>query len=72
MVKEHDCQVLNAAERFSGNAVDCARKSECNKGTACVLVREYSSWEALLKYFINIANETARLEEDFLKGLETR
>jgi hypothetical protein len=71
MQKEIPCPVTVAAEKISGNAVDCADKGKCNNHSSCVLVREYGSWENLVQHFVELANETSRLEDDFLKSLES-
>ena len=67
---EHFCPILVAAEKISGNSVDCTRKGECNRATACVIFREYGSWDDLVQHFVEVANETARLEENFMKELK--
>jgi hypothetical protein len=63
--ENHFCPIIVAAEKISGNPVDCSRKTECNKATACVLVREYGSWEALTEHFVDLAQKSADLEEKF-------
>jgi len=66
-MREHFCPILNAAEKISGYSVDCVRKHECNKATACVLFDEHDrDWDALTQYFVNIARKSAEIESRLL------
>jgi hypothetical protein len=66
VVNEHECAILRAAEEISGEAVDCVGKAECNRATACVLVREHGGRDKLVQYFVGLANKTSRLGNEFL------